>query len=252
MPVKALLRRWRKQSPSPPPPSEITIAGRNLPVAFKRHAKARRFVVRLDRAGKGLVVTMPPRAAREDALAFLQRSSGWVAARLAREGAAVPFADGAEILLRGEAVRIIHCEALRGAVRHDGERREIRVGGAPAHLPRRVRDWLKAEARRDLLAASERYAAAMAAKFRKVSIRDQKSRWGSCAADGSLSYSWRLIMAPPQVLDYVAAHEVAHLRHMDHSVRFWRLVLAHCKEAQAAKAWLRANSQTLHKFGEPG
>jgi predicted metal-dependent hydrolase len=120
---------------------------------------------------------------------------------------------------------------------------------AIAHLKRRLADWLKREARRDLTIASERHAQAMAVSFRRLAIRDQASRWGSCSSDGSLSYSWRLILAPSFVLDYVAAHEVAHLKHMNHGVRFWRLVLTHCPMAPQARLWLKRHGATLHRFG---
>ncbi len=101
------------------------------------------------------------------------------------------------------------------------------VAGDRAHLARRVRDFLKREAKRDLDAASRRYAAMLGVAVKRVSVRDQTSRWGSCTAAGVLSYSWRLILAPPHVLDYLAAHEVAHLVEMNHSRRFWRVVAAH-------------------------
>ena len=87
----------------------------------------------------------------------------------------------------------------------------------------------------------------MGVSFRRIIIRDQRSRWGSCSASGELSYSWRLILAPPYVLDYVAAHEVAHLRHLDHSKHFWRLVLTHCRDAGRAKNWLRTHGQEVHR-----
>ena len=89
----------------------------------------------------------------------------------------------------------------------------------------------------------------MAARFRKINIRDQKSRWGSCSTDGVLNYSWRLVLAPPYVLDYVAAHEVAHLREMNHSTRFWRLVLSHCPGSRSAKTWLKLHGTRLHALG---
>jgi len=86
----------------------------------------------------------------------------------------------------------------------------------------------------------------METKFSRLTIRDQKSRWGSCSASGALSYSWRLVLAPPSVLDYVAAHEVAHLREMNHGPKFWRLVLTHCAHSRQAKEWLKRNGRELH------
>jgi predicted metal-dependent hydrolase len=149
--------------------------------------------------------------------------------------------------LRGIGHTIVHRPGARGSVWRDGE--TIIVAGDPAHLARRLRDWLKLEARRDLLAASERYAQAMEARFSRLSVRDQSSRWGSCSAGGNLSYSWRLIFAPAFVLDYVAAHEVGHLRHMDHGPRYWRLVLTHCPRAREAQHWLRCHGAGLHRYG---
>jgi predicted metal-dependent hydrolase len=88
----------------------------------------------------------------------------------------------------------------------------------------------------------------MEVSFKRISIRDQKSRWGSCSASGDLSYNWRLIMAPGHILDYVAAHEVAHRQHMNHGPKFWRLVLKHCPHASTAKHWFKSNGAELHRF----
>jgi hypothetical protein len=125
------------------------------------------------------------------------------------------------------------------------------VAGNRAHLARRLRDYLKREAKHDLEAASRRYAGELGVTVRRVAVRDQVSRWGSCTAAGVLSYSWRLILAPPYVLDYLAAHEVAHLVEMNHSRRFWRVVAAICPDWQRAKAWLTAHGNALHRYGAP-
>jgi predicted metal-dependent hydrolase len=123
------------------------------------------------------------------------------------------------------------------------------VAGAEPHLPRRVRDYLKREAKRDLEAASRLAAQALGVEIRRVSVRDQSSRWGSCSSTGVLSYSWRLILTPPFVLDYLAAHEVAHLIEMNHSRQFWRLVGRICPQMDRAKAWLDAHGTDLHRYG---
>jgi hypothetical protein len=219
-----------------------------VPVVFRHHRQARRLIIRLDREGTGVVVTLPLRVSRDAGLAFATKSTTWIAARLARQQEGTPFVAGAEIPVRGAMLRIDHHPDARGTVWHDLNQGKLCVAGRPEHISRRISDWLKAEARRDLVAASVKYAGAMGVKFHRIAIRDQRSRWGSCASDGSLAYSWRLIMAPPHVLDYVAAHEVAHLRHMNHSVKFWRLVLGHCPHSAAAKAWLKTNGNTLHRY----
>jgi predicted metal-dependent hydrolase len=179
----------------------------------------------------------------------VEKSRPWIEARLERQGEPVPFVPGAVVPLRGVPHELRHAGGLRGTVHLDSTRQIVLVHGAVEHFARRVADWLKGEARHDLLRASERYAAAMGVAFRQITIRDQSSRWGSCSPAGALSYSWRLILAPPWALDYVAAHEVAHLRHMNHGVRFWRTVIAHCPETRAAREWFRREGANLHRYG---
>ena len=120
-----------------------------------------------------------------------------------------------------------------------------------AHINRRIGDFLRREAKRELEAASLRYASELGVSIRRVSVRDQASRWGSCSTAGVLSYSWRLILAPDFVLNYLAAHEVAHLVEMNHSVRFWRLVRRLFPDHERAKVWLDVHGSDLHRYGLP-
>lgn len=230
----------------------VEIDGVNVPVAIKRDRRARRFILRMDPRSAGAVVTVPPGTADREALDFAIRQAGWIRARLATAGERIDFAPGAEIPLRGIPHVIAHEATRRGTVR-PGETVEgrpcLRVAGDPRHLPRRLRDWLKAQAKHDLAEASRRYAEAMDLKYRRVAVRDQTSRWGSCSSAGALSYSWRLILAPPDILDYVAAHEVAHLAEMNHGPRFWALVRRHCPQTERARAWLRRHGAGLHRYG---
>jgi predicted metal-dependent hydrolase len=245
--LRALLRRLeRLAAPKPIPPAEIEIAGRRLAIEFKRNAQARRIVVRLTRTGEGIAVIVPRGAARAEALAFVETSRPWIAARLAREPDPIRLGAGVIVPLRGEPHDVRALSGRRGTVLAIS--RAIWVPGGPEHCGRRLRDWLIGEARRDLVAASQKYAAMMSVRVRRVSVRDQRARWGSCSSSGDLSYSWRLILAPGDVLDYVAAHEVAHLRHMNHGPRFWRLVLTHCPGAARAKRWLKSHGAELHRY----
>src|SRR5205807_4460373 len=166
---------------------------------------------------------IPPRGNVKEARAFAEKHGGWIAARLGRLPEAVPFIHGTIVPLRDVRHRIAHRRAARGTVWReidDRDQRLICVAGDAPHVGRRVSDFLKREAKRDLEAAARRYAAALGVKIKRVSVRDQSSRWGSCSTTGVLSFSWRLILAPPFVLDYLAAHEVAHLVEMNHSRRF--------------------------------
>jgi predicted metal-dependent hydrolase len=237
-----------------PDPQAIEVAfdGATYRVALRRHRQARRYTLRVQAANRAIVLTIPARGSIREAKAFAQRNGAWIAARLRRLPQAIPFADGVEVPLRGVMHRIVHRPRVRGTVWSEAEGPLLCVAGDAAHAGRRIRDFFKREAKRELDAASRRYAAALGVAVKRVSVRDQTSRWGSCTAGGVLSYSWRLILAPTYVLDYLAAHEVAHLIEMNHSVRFWRLVARICPEWERAKAWLTAHGNALHRYGEDG
>ena len=248
MPLRALLFR----RPTPEPRTiEIAFDQAVYRVQLRRYRQARRYTLRIHAATREVLLTMPLRGSIKEATAFAQKHGAWIAARLGRLPETIPFADGVVIPLRGEPHRITH-RKTRGTVWTEtdanGEKLLCVAGHAP-HLSRRVTTYLKAEARRDLEAASRRYAQEIGARIKRVSVRDQSSRWGSCSSTGALSYSWRLIFAPPFVLDYLAAHEVAHLVEMNHSMRFWRLLARLCPEMKRAKVWLDANGADLHRYG---
>jgi predicted metal-dependent hydrolase len=242
LPLRQFL--FGKKQPAPVKPLEafyIDIDGRSVVVTPKRNAAARRMVLRLARNGESFTLSMPRRQSLTTARAFLETSRVWMQNTLANQGR-----RDAELRLRGEVITIVPTGKTRGLVRHDVVAQTLHVPGHESHQKRRITDWLKKEAEKDLRMASQLYAEKAGVRFSRLSVRDQKSRWGSCTSDGALSYSWRLIMAPPFVLDYVAAHEVAHLREMNHGPRFWRLVLTHCPRTREAKRWLKANGHTLH------
>ncbi len=127
--------------------------------------------------------------------------------------------------------------------------REIRVRGDPLHLPRRVRDHLARLARDELARRARPLADRIGCQIARVNVRDTKSRWGSCSANGNLSFSWRLILAPEAVVDYVVAHEVAHLVEMNHGPRFWRLVDRLAPGNARQRAWLNRHRARLLSYG---
>jgi hypothetical protein len=233
---------------------EITFDGTVYPIQLRRHARAQRYTLRVQAANRAIVLTMPVRGSVKEARAFAERNGGWIAARLKRLPQPIPFADGLELPLRDVPHRIVHRPGARGTVwTETGDAMPLLcVAGDAEHLARRVRDFLKRAAKRDLEAASRRYAAMLGVTVKRVAVRDQSSRWGSCTAAGVLSYSWRLILAPPHVLDYLAAHEVAHLVEMNHSRKFWRVVAGICPDWQRAKGWLNAHGTALHRYGADG
>ena len=223
-------------------------------VRVRRHRQARRYTLRIAAATREVVLTIPPRGTLKEAREFAQKHGGWIAARLGRLPEAVRFANGIVIPLRGMPHRIAHRRNVRGTVwtesDGDGERLLCVAGEAP-HVDRRVGDFLRREAKRELEAASKRHAAELGVAIRRISVRDQASRWGSCSTAGVLSFSWRLILAPGFVLNYLAAHEVAHLVEMNHSARFWRLVQRLCPDHERAKVWLDVHGSDLHRYGLP-
>jgi predicted metal-dependent hydrolase len=246
--LRALLYR----RPAEPQTIEVVHEHAVYPVRIRRHRQARRYTLRIQANTREVVLTMPPRGSVREAKAFAQKHGGWIAARLHRLPAAVPFADGTIMPLRGVEHRISHRPGRRGTVwieaADTGEMFLCVAGDAP-HINRRVGDFLRREALRELDAASARAAGQLGVTVKRISVRDQSSRWGSCSSTGVLSYSWRLILAPTFVLEYLAIHEVAHLVEMNHSPRFWRLVLRLCPDAARAKAWLDVHGADLHRYG---
>ncbi|MQT12484.1 M48 family metallopeptidase [Rhizobiales bacterium Sp-1] len=247
----APLGRRRQASPMPASFS-VEAGGFEVLVRVKIASRARRLTLRVPIGTEGPVLTVPPRVGEDAVRAFLQQHRGWLAERMARRPVPTPFADGHTIPLRGEPHLVRHSGTARGLVRctrdEDG-RAVILVSGDPAALPRRVRDFLRREAESDLKVAVARHAAALGVKVTSLRVRDTVSRWGSCSSSGALSFSWRVVMAPPFVLDYLAAHEVAHLVEMNHSPAFWRIVARLCPEGRRGRVWLRQHGAMLHAVG---
>jgi predicted metal-dependent hydrolase len=225
----------------------LALPGGPTRVEWRRSTRARRVSLRIDPRGGAVVVTLPPRAARTAGMALLMDHADWVAERLAALPGPTPFAAGAVIPLHGVDHTILRAAGRRGGVWV--EDRAIMVAGDAEFLPRRVGDFLRAAARRCLSALVLDKAALAGVTPRRVTVKDTKSRWGSCAASRNLAFSWRLVMAPRHVQDYVAAHEVAHLRHMNHGPRFWALVATLTEDVGPAVTWLRRDGPRLLRIG---
>jgi len=245
-------------------------------VELRRSPRAKRFSLKVSHIERAAILTLPNRGRVEDANAFLARHADWLRKQLERLPEPVPFVDGAIIPLRGELHRIrfagperysrivwsdadhppappslgvladwrnLNCLHLEGSVP------SLYISGDRDHAPRRFHDWLRAEVRKDISGCVEKHANTLGCQPKRIAIRDQATRWGSCSTSGTLSFSWRLIFAPPFVLDYVAAHEVAHLREMNHGPRFWRLLRDAVPTMQKARVWLKTYGAQLHRFG---
>jgi predicted metal-dependent hydrolase len=227
---------------------------RSFELAIVRHPRARRYTIRVRDAYRDVVLTMPRRGNLADAHVFAQRNVAWIATKLSKLPDVVPFTDGEIIPFRGVPHRITHCPHARGIVwiEHDGTGNPlICAAGNASHISRRVTDFLKREAKKILTEASRAYAAKIGVNIKSIGLRDSGSRWGSCSESGSLSYSWRLILAPSFVLDYLAAHEIAHRIELNHSKRFWALLDSMTPDRVRAEAWLGAHGNSLHRYGKP-
>ncbi|MEM6491557.1 MAG: SprT family zinc-dependent metalloprotease [Pseudomonadota bacterium] len=230
----------------------IIVDGRRLTLKRRRNARARRVVMRLDAAAGELRVTTPRGLGDARLRRFIEDHAGWIAEKLRAAPTPTTVAAGARLPFRGVATAIQHDPTLGRRVVWCATDARIGVGGEAAHLPARLAAWLKDQARRDLSARAHAYAARLDRGPIRIRIADQRSRWGSCSSTGTLSFSWRLILAPDAVRDYVAAHEAAHLVEMNHSTAFWATLQGVYRDIDAAQAWLSEQGPDLRRYVFPG
>lgn len=218
----------------------------NPPVAItlRKTAQARRISLRISRLDGRVTLTCPLRVSDREALAFAHEKADWLRQNLIAHPGPARIGIGAELPFEGRLLRI--ASGTGRLVRVEGA--DLLVPGASERAAARIGGFLKQVARDRLAAASDHYAARLGRGYTRLSLRDTRSRWGSCTADGGLMYSWRLIMAPPEVLAYVAAHEVAHLAEMNHSEAFWSVVTRLYGDYRAPRRWLREKGGDLHRY----
>ncbi len=225
----------------------LRVAQRESPLVVSRNSRARRITLRLDSLSRNVRLVLPRRMALREGLDFATQKGDWLLAQLDALPARVPFTDGAVIPLLGRDHVIRHVSgARRGVWRQDGE---IFASGFAEHLPRRITDFLKAEARAAITPLAHAKAAQIQRQVTRLTIRHMTSRWGSCGSDGKLCFCWRLVLAPEPVFDYVIAHEIAHLRHMNHGPRFWKLVARLTPDLNGARRWIKQSGDTLLAYG---
>ena len=215
-----------------------------VPVSLRRSARARRLSLRISGTDGRVTLTLPLRARLGDGLAFLREREAWLRGHLSRAPVAIIPTFGGTVPFEGRNLLLLPGEGR--AMNLDGDR--LLVPGRAGELPGRLAGFLKATARDRLVSACDRHAGAIGKRYRKVTLRDTRSRWGSCTSDGDLMFSWRLILAPPDVLDYVVAHEVGHLAEMNHSPAFWAVVEGLCPGYEEPRDWLRTEGAGLHRL----
>lgn len=227
-------------------PDEVLMAGtKPVPVTFARHTRARRYILRLRSDGTARV-TVPRGGTFAEARGFAQRQTAWLERQLVRLASkpveARDWRIGGNILLRGEAVLL---EADPSGRRILFARETVRVADVTADLRPALEKHLRKLAALELPPRVLKLAALHSLAVRRVSVRDQRSRWGSCSRRGTISLNWRLIQTPVFVRDYIILHELMHLRQMNHSVRFWREVAAVCPAYEEAERWIKLHSSLL-------
>jgi predicted metal-dependent hydrolase len=228
-------------------PDELLIGRRFCPVSWRCTARARRVSLRIDPVRGRVAITLPPGSGHRAGQTLLRAHAAWAFAALDGLAPAVLLRDGA-VLRLGDAPHAIRHAPEQSGDSHLGDGEIIVTGPAP-QLRTRVLALLRAEATRRICGRAARHAGLLGVTPRGVRLKDTRTRWGSCAPDGTLAFSWRLVMAPSWVLDYVVAHEVAHLREMNHSPRFWAHLARLSPHRKAAHGWLRQHGPGLLRVG---
>ena len=247
------IKKGRRDADSSAQTRSVRLEDIGAQLEVRRHAGARRLTLRVSRTRRAVIVTLPLQCNLDEAGTFLNRHIDWVRARLDSLPNRVPFENEAAMPLRGEPHRIAFTGSTRSRIisidNETGHRSTIVVPGPKDLAANRLTRWLFDEAQRDLEKSVARHASLLSLKAKRIAVRDQTSRWGSCSTTGALSFSWRLILAPSFVLDYVAAHEVAHLAEMNHGPGFWALVKKIRPDFEVAKQWLQVLGPDLHRYG---
>ncbi len=249
--VFGFLRTPHTAPPLRPRERVHSVAGREMPLRIVENVRARRLTLRIEANGRGLRVTVPPGVPEHEIDGFVERHRGWLEKKLEKLPDRPDVRPGIKIPVLGVPHLVVHVARTRGTVSlRDGESGpEMIVHGDARFLKRRLADYLKRRARAEIEPLVTKHTAAIRKKAVSVRFRDTTSRWGSCTSDGRLSFSWRIIMAPKPVVDYLVAHEVAHLCEMNHGPKFWKLCRELCPRSEEAKAWLKKNGSALQAIG---
>ena len=217
-----------------------------FPVKLRRNRRARRLSLTIDVVDGTALLVLPTKATLREGQNFLQRQAKWILEELEKLPPHRPFNDGATFRILGNRYRIRHLPLLPAQICREG--RDLVVGGY-SEPNTKVIKWVKEFAKHSLSEASASKARSLGVPPPRISIRDPKSSWGSCSEGGSISFSWRLVLAPPWVMDYVVSHEIAHLLQFNHSNEFWAIVQSVCPRYKQAKLWLKTKGQHLLRFG---
>jgi predicted metal-dependent hydrolase len=232
----------------------LRIRGKRVVVMLQTNPRARRYIVKVNPSTGEVSVVAPDSRSLDLALAFARKERAWIAHRLAHIPRRVPLKFGKHLMYRGRRHEVRYGGRNRKAVWTEGKRKRwfICVSQRGPKGEAALRGWLKREARKQIKKRVAIYAEMLHVRPKRITIRDTTSRWGSCSSTRCLSFSWRLILAPPRVFSYVVAHEVAHLRALSHSKRFWAIVEELVGNSANSQAWLADNGAALHRYAPRG
>lgn len=225
---------------------EIEKSFPDLPLKVTKPPRCRRLSLRIDAKERSVVLSLPPLCSVKRAVNFVNENRAWIEAHLLSIPVTRKFTDGDVITIFGKTLTIKHCPDRKCGVTLEDDC--IKVSGAIEFLPRRVRDFIKKESLQKLTQMSREKAAQIGCCVKKVTIKDTKSRWGSCSTLGNINYNWRIALAPEEAIDYLAAHEVSHLKHPDHSRAFWECVKSLSPYAESGRRWLKQNGNLLYAY----
>ncbi len=216
-------------------------------IPVQQNIRFKTLSLRIDPSLGTAILRMPPHVSLRQATSFVQKNAGWLRVQMEKLSPTVLFTDGTILRVLDQPVHICH-DPQRHGVERVGD--TLWVGGKdPQRCPNLVKGWLNKKAKEVFSEYSHHFAQQTQKSIRDIQIKDTRSRWGSCSSERVLCYSWRLLLAPQYVAAYVAAHEVAHLSHMDHSHRFWTLCDQLYPERVKAEYWLKRHGASLHRMG---
>ena len=225
----------------------ILPSGRPTTIKIRRSSRAQRIVLRILPSTGQAELVLPRHVSEQKGISFLYQKTNWLDGRLMKYLEPIPFKDGETVPFLGESITIFHSHSFQGDIHREGDK--LIVAGPKVSLSKTIHDWYRRESGAEITRRVKKKSKMLDRTYGRLTIRDTKSRWGSCSSKGNLNFSWRIVMAPPYALDYLVAHEVAHLVEMNHSMRFWSIVESLFDEFQRGRLWLRQNGHELHRYG---
>jgi hypothetical protein len=229
-------------------PSHLEIEGKSLPLVVRESSKARRITLRIrPETGGEIILTLPFSYSRKQVLKFIESSKPWLAKQVAKSLPRIPFEEGMTLPIFGKHYELRHKSST--SFRSWWGDDHLLIHAPIEKFDHFVQKSLHQAAKQFFSERTNTYANQISKSVNRITLKDTRSRWGSCTVDGNISYSWRLIFAPEQVADYICAHEVAHLVELNHSAKFWKIVEEFCPDYKDLRHWLRQHGKTLFQYG---